>query len=603
MSGILANHLERCQWICYSPKLMDIYRRLLKYIVPYKGRYVLAILCMLGFALVNTLVSALGYITINGLYHKDKVVFNIPHVPFLASFSFPVYWVPVVMIAVFILRDLFDYISNYQMASVGIRAIRKVREDLYQHLVNLSNDFYSKGRTGDFLSRIMNDVGSIQGAITDVVVDIIKQPLAILFNIPMVFIWGGPAAIYGLLIFPLVAIPIVLLGRNLRRTTKKMQERAADITAFIGETLMGIHIVKAFCQENNEIQKFNRINKSVFDFFSKTIRITLIQRPLIEIMGAIGAAGAVWFGIKHLPPDRFVAFVGSLFIFYEPLKKVSKVNSTIQQSIAAGSRIFEILDAVPTIQNRPNAVVFGEAIRDIVFEKIHFSYDGSKKVLNDLDFSVRRGEVIAIVGTSGSGKTTLINLILRFYDPSSGAIKINGRDIREYTLPSLRSKVGMVTQDTILFNATIRENIAYGKPQASLEEIQKAASDAYADQFIETLPQKYETHLGERGLRLSGGQRQRIAIARALLTNPEILVFDEATSHLDAESEREVQKALENAMKGRTVFVIAHRLSTIQNADRILVIDEGRIVQQGKNEELLQAGGIYKKLYDLQFRV
>ncbi len=582
---------------------MEIYKRLLEYIKPHRGRLMMAVACMFGYSIANSLVSGIGYVVINGLYNKDKVVFNIPAVPFLKSLSFPVFWVPVFMVTVFLLRGLFDYISNYQMASVGIRSIRKVRDDLYQHLVYLSNDFYSRGRTGDFLSRIMNDVGSIQGAITDVVVDIVKQPLVILFNIPMVFIWGGSYAFYAMIIFPLVAVPIVLLGKNLRRTTKKMQERAADITAFIGETLSGINVVRAFNQEDSEIKKFKAINKNVFDFFAKTVRITLVQRPLIEVMGAGGAAIAVWFGLKHLPPDRFVAFVGSLFIFYEPLKKISKVNSTIQQSIAAGTRIFEILDSVPTIQDRPESISFEEPVTDVTYQDVEFAYETGKKVLNGVTFTVKRGEVLAIVGSSGSGKTTLMNLILRFYDPTSGAIKINGQDIRGFKVWSLREKIGIVTQETILFNATIRENIAYGNPEASLEQVRAAAAIAYADQFIEALPNKYDTNLGERGLRLSGGQRQRIAIARALLKDPEILVFDEATSHLDTESEREVQKALENAMKGRTVFVIAHRLSTIQNADRIIVMDSGKIIQQGNSQELLRESGIYKKLYDLQFNV
>jgi subfamily B ATP-binding cassette protein MsbA len=419
----------------------------------------------------------------------------------------------------------------------------------------------------------------------------------------MVFIWGGPTAIFAILIFPLVAIPITLLGKNLRRTTKKMQERAADITAFISETLAGIHVVKAFNQEDNEIRRFQQINKSVFEFFKKTIKVTIVQRPLIEVMGAVGAAIAVWFGLKHLPPDRFVAFVGSLFIFYEPLKKISKVNSTIQQSIASGTRIFEILDAVPSIQNRPYAIPFRERVESIQYHHIGFSYDPGKRVLDDIDFPVKRGQILAIVGPSGSGKTTLVNLLPRFYDPTEGSIFINGMDIRDFTLESLRDLIGIVSQDTVLFNGTVRDNIAYGKSQASLEEIERAARAANADSFTENLPKGYDTPLGERGLKLSGGQRQRLAIARAILKDPPILILDEATSHLDTESEREVQSAIENLMEGRTVFVIAHRLSTIQRADRILVLEDGKIVQQGTNDSLLQEGGIYKRLYDLQFNV
>ncbi len=583
---------------------MDIYKRLVNYLKPYQFRFGLAVLCMFGFAVANSLVSATLYIIINGLYHRDKVVLNnIPHVAVLSNITFPTFWIPFLIVVVFFLRGLFDYISNYQMASIGIRAVRKIRDDLYEHLIYLSSDFYSRGRTGDFLSRILNDVGSIQGAITDVIVDIVKQPLVILFNIPMVFLWGGWVAAFAILIFPTVAVPITLLGKNLRRTTKKMQERSADITAFIGETLTGIQVVRSFNREEREIQKFREINKNVFEFFKKTIRITIVQRPLIEIMGAVGTALAVWFGLRHLPPDRFVAFVGSLFIFYEPLKKISKVNSTIQQSIASGSRIFEILDAKPSIQNVEGALEFRVPLETIAYEHVSFYYEPGKMVLEDIDFTVQHGEVLAIVGVSGSGKSTLVNLLLRFYDPTEGAIKINGLDLRQIDLKSLRDLIGIVSQDTILFNATVAENIAYGRPSASLSEVRHAAETAYADHFIAELPKGYDTPLGERGLKLSGGQRQRLSIARAVLKNPPVLIFDEATSHLDTESEREMQRALENAMQGRTVFVIAHRLSTIQKADRILVLEEGRIVQQGTNESLLRTGGVYKKLHDLQFNL
>lgn len=582
---------------------MGIYRRLLHYVKPHKNRLIIAILCSQGYALATAFVSATLYVIINGLQNKDEVIIdNIPHVPFLMNIRFPSYWIPFIIVAVFSIRSFFEYVSQYQMASVGIRAIRKIREDLYQHLVYLSNDFYSRGRTGDFLSRIMNDVGSIQGAVTDVINDLVKQPFVILYNIPMVLIFGGHYALYALCIFPLVAIPIIYLGRSLRRTTKKMQERSADITSFIGETLSGIHIVKAFNQEENEIRRFNFINKSVFDFFKKTIRVTIVQRPLIEIMGAIGAATAIWFSIQHLSLDRFSAFVISLFVFYEPIKKMSKVNSTVQQSIASGTRIFEILDAVSSIQDRPGALAFNEEVQEIAFKDVHFSY-AETPVLKNINFKVKRGEVLALVGPSGSGKTTLVSLLPRFYDPIKGAVLLNGRDLRDVTVFSLRAQIGIVSQETVLFNGSVRENIAYGRPEASDEEVRRAAKAAHASAFIEALPLGYETPLGERGLKLSGGQRQRLAIARAILKDPPILILDEATSHLDTESEREVQTAIENLIVGRTVFVIAHRLSTIQKADRILVLSEGAIIQQGSNESLLKEGGAYKRLYDLQFNI
>ena len=593
---------------------MNVYKRLLQYIRPHRWRLAVALVCMLAYSLANSLVSATLYLVINGLYNKNQVV--IKNVPFIskhlahyfpnlagASVSFPILWVPFLIVIVFLLRGFFDYLSNYQMSNVGIRSILKVRADLYRHLVYLSQDYYSKGRTGDFMSRILNDVGQIQSAITDVVVDLVKQPLVILFNIPWVFIWGGWYAAIGILIFPLVAIPIVLLGKQLRKLTRKMQERSADITAFIGETLSGMHIVRAFCSEEREIQRFEAINKTVFDYFKRTLKITIVQRPLIELIGAIAAAFAVWFGIKYLPADRFVAFIGSLFLFYEPLKKISRVNSTIQQSIAAGTRIFEVLDAEPSVKEKPGALSFAEPVREVAYEHLTFGYEPGTPVLHDINVCAKHNEVIAFVGASGSGKTTLVNLLLRSYDPQQGAIRINGKDIRELTLRSLRGLIAIVSQETVLFNATIRENIAYGRPDASLEDVKKAAEIAYANHFIEKLPHGYDTPLGERGLRLSGGERQRLAIARALLKDPPILILDEATSHLDTQSEQEVQGALENLMKARTVFVIAHRLSTIQRADRILVMDKGKIVQQGTNEFLLRLGGPYKKLYDLQFNL
>lgn len=583
---------------------MNTYSRLLQYIKPHRGRLALAVLCSQVTALATAAVSATLYLIINGMQNKEEVVINdLPHLPFLMNVRFSVAWIPLIMVAVFVVRSLFEYISHYQMSSVGLRAIRRIRDDLYGHLVSLSHDHYSRGRTGDFLSRILNDVSSIQGAITDVVYDLVKQPFVILYTLVPVFIFGGLYALIAVAVFPVVVIPITLLGRSLRRTTKKMQERSADITSFIGETLTGIHIVKAFNREEVETRRFQEINKGVFDYFKKTIKVTLIQRPLIEVMGAAGAAIAIWFSFEHLPFDRFGGFVASLFLLYDPLKKMSKVNSTIQQSLAAGGRIFEILDARPSIQDRPGAAAFQGRVEEIRFDEISFGYEPGRPVLERIDLKVRRGEILAIVGPSGAGKTTLVNLIPRFYDPTSGALRLNGTDIRELTLRSLRELLGIVSQETVLFNGTVRENIAYHRPDAPLAKVERAAEAANAAGFIRALPQGYDTPLGERGMKLSGGQRQRLSIARAIFKDPPILILDEATSHLDTESEREVQSAIENLMQGRTVFVIAHRLSTIQRAHRIIVLQEGRIIQRGTNESLLQEEGAYKRLHDLQFNL
>ncbi|HNX69483.1 MAG TPA: ABC transporter ATP-binding protein [Candidatus Omnitrophota bacterium] len=593
---------------------MNVYRRLLSYVWPHRARLALALGCMLAYAAANSLVSVAIFVTTNGLFNKGSIVISAKsfeqfpswitqYLPKMSSIALPLIWIPFTIVAVFLLRSTFLYISNYQMASVGIRAVRKLRDDIYRHLVFMSQDFYSRGRTGDFISRIMNDVSQVQGAITDVVVDLVEQPFVLLFNIPLVFYWGGWYAVYALLILPIVAVPLTLFGQRLRRMSKRMQERAADITSFIGETLSGIHILRAFCSEEREIRRFEEINKSVFEFFKKTIKATIIQRPLIEVFGAIGAAFAVYYGIQYLPPDRFAAFVTALYLCYEPLKKISKANSVVQQAIASGMRVFEILDSKPSIVEKPGALVFKEPVREITYEHVDFAYEADTWVLQDINIKAKHNEVMAFVGASGSGKTTLVNLLLRSYDSTKGSIKINGKDICDLTLHSLRGLIGIVSQETVLFNATIRENIAYGRPEATLEEVKRAAEIAYANHFIEALPKGYDTHLGERGLKLSGGERQRLAIARALLKDPPILILDEATSHLDTQSEKEVQGALENLMKDRTVFVIAHRLSTIQKADHILVMDKGKIVQQGTNEFLLRLGGVYKKLYDLQFNV
>lgn len=582
---------------------MNIYKRLMQYIVPHKVRLIVACLCMLVFSLFNALVSAALYIIFNGFFNKGQVVVkDIPYIATHQPLVFSADLVPIFVVLVFIFRGIFDFLSNYLMSNIGLRIVMKVRNDLYEHMIRLSNRFYAQGRTGDMISRIMSDVAYIQGAVTDVIVDLVKQPFMILFNVPMAFIWGGKLAAISLITFPLVAIPISVLGKRLRKVTRQMQEKTADITSILEETFTGIRVVKAFNMEEKEVSKFEAVNKSVFSFFRKMLKVTIIQKPLVEIMGAIGAAVAIWFSMRLLSPDRFVAFIGSMFLFYEPLKKLSKVNSNIQQSIGAGTRIFEIMD-MEIHKDSPNAVPFKGDIREIGFSHVCFSYLPEREVLKDINFTVSAGEMVAIVGSSGSGKTTLVNLIPRFYDPVRGFVTINGKDTREFTLRSLRDQIGLVSQETILFNDSMRDNIAYGKPAATFEEIQRAAEAAYADEFIQQLGKKYDTSIGEKGFLLSGGQRQRISIARAILKNPPILILDEATSQLDAESEREVQRALENLMKGKTVFVIAHRLSTVQKADRILVIEDGRIAQQGTNESLLKEDGPYRRLYELQFNL
>jgi len=404
------------------------------------------------------------------------------------------------------------------------------------------------------------------------------------------------------ILFPVVAIPIVLLGRQMRRTSLKIAQTNADITSMLQEMFSGIPVIKAYGMESREVERFKKTVRHVLGFLKRTLRITVVQRPLIDVMGAVGIAMAVGYGYQYLEPDRFVAFIASLFILYEPIKKISKVNVTIQHSMACGERIFQILDEQPTIQNRSGAVPVKLPLQEIVFHQVSFAYRADTIVLNNINLRVKQGEVVALVGASGAGKTTLVNLIPRFYDVSAGALLINGRDVRDYEIASVRSQLGMVMQSTVLFNDTVASNITCGDPNADMREVRRAAEAARAGDFIIDLPDGYDTVIGERGVTLSGGQRQRLSIARAFFKNPPILILDEATSQLDTESERQIQGALEFLFASRTVFVIAHRLSTVTHADRIVVLERGRIVQTGTNKSLLAEGGMYKRLYNMQFQ-
>ena len=593
---------------------MEVYKRLLSYVRPFAGRFALAVLCTLGYAFAHSLVSFSVFMVLNGIQNQDRVVIgNLPNPGWLDTLHLPSFqlqsvelsttYVPFIVVGVFLVRSFFEYVSRYQMSMVGLRVIRNIRDQLYAHLIRLSMNFYSKGKIGDLMSRTIEDVNVVQAGVTDVLIDLVQQPIVLIFQIALVFFWGGPLALIAVVVFPTVLIPLILFGRKLRKIQRNAQEQIAEINSQMQETFSGINVVKAFNMEQYEVRKFQGINKKVFNFLRRAVVITTGQRPLIEVMGAVAMAFSIWYGIRIMPLDRFASFLTCLFLLYEPLKKLSKVNASIQQAMGAGERIVELMNESPQIQSPSDAKMLDRKIGSIEFSKVSLAYARGTKVLQNVSFSVKANEIIAIVGTSGAGKTSLVNLIPRFYDPIEGAVKINGVDIRDYDLRSLRAKIGIVTQDTFLFNTTVFENIAYGRLDASFEEVKQASKVAFADEFIHSLPKGFNTVIGERGVTLSGGQRQRLSIARALLKNPPILILDEATSQLDTESEREVQRALERLIADRTVFVIAHRLSTIQNADRILVLEDGKLIQAGTNESLLKQGGVYKRLYDLQFNV
>jgi len=583
---------------------MDEYKRLLRYIKPYKWKLIISFAATGIYSLCHSLVSGVAYIIFKGFYQaggSSVVIENLPHVGFLKNLAIPVYSIPYLVFFAVLARSIFDYISNYFMASVGLHAVNDVRRDLFKHLSVLSNDFYDKGRTGDLISRIMGDVQGIENGITTVLLDLFKQPLIILINVPLVFFWGGKVAVFALIVFPVVALPIYMLGRQMRKTSMKIAQTNADIMSMLHEMFSGIQIIKAYTMEDRQVKRFDKNLNRVLSFVKRVLKITIVQRPLIDLMAAFGIAFSIAYGYRYLEPSRFVAFIASLFVLYEPVKKITKVHVTIQHAMACGQRIFEILDSKPSIQDSPSATELTPPIKQIVFNQVSFAYRADRIVLNNINHVVNPGSVIALVGPSGAGKSTFVNLILRFYDVSAGAVLINGKDIRSYTIESLRHQIGVVTQETVLFNESVASNISCGDSSARPEDIERAAKAARAHEFIVHLPQKYDTVIGERGHTLSGGQCQRLSIARAFYKNPPILILDEATSQLDTESEQQIQAALESLFSGRTVFVIAHRLSTITHADCIIVLQEGKIVQTGTNDSLLREGGIYRRLYDLQF--
>jgi len=409
-----------------------------------------------------------------------------------------------------------------------------------------------------------------------------------------------------MVIFPLAVVPIIKFGRRLRQISSRRQVSMSNINTILQETLVGNRIVKAFGREDYEVKRFSLENQRYFRLYMKQVMARALSSPVMEILGGIGMAAIIWYGgynvIKgYSTPGTFFSFLTALLMLYAPIKSLSNINNSVQEGLAAASRVFDILDLTPTIRNRPDAITLPTISRELVFDKVSFAYE-DRPVLQNVSLEVRRGEMVALVGPSGAGKTTLVNLVPRFYEVTSGSISIDGHDLRDVTIESLRAQIGMVTQQTILFNNTVRHNIAYGRFDSTETEIIRAAQAANAWDFIQALPQGLDTLIGEQGIMLSGGERQRLAIARALLKDPPILILDEATSALDSEAERAVQQALDNLIQCRTTLVIAHRLSTIRQADRIVVLNDGQVVEVGRHEELLERNGLYRKLYNLQFR-
>ena len=518
------------------------------------------------------------------------------------------YWIIPSIVGVGMTKGGFNYARSYLMRYAGNRAIAAIRKDLFQKLIRMPIGFFSHQRTGALMSLIVNDAGMIQQVIATVIRDLFQQSLTMISLMGVLFYLNWWLALVSIVVVPLSYYPMSRIGKRIRRIAHSGQEKIAELTTLLEETLSGVRLIKAFGSEPFEIDRFDRKNQEYFQKTMKTTRLSELVPGIMEGVGAVAAALIIGVGahevrMGRMTPGGFFSFLGASWLMYAPVRHLAATSTIVQQAIAAVDRIFWMLDQPSERVKDQGKRALHPVEREIAFEHLSFHYDGmDEAALREIDLTVKAGEVVALVGSSGSGKTTLMNLLLRFYDPTEGVIRIDGTDLRDVTLDSLRKQIGLVAQETILFDDTVARNIAYGLESVDHNRVIEAAQAAYAHEFIQRLPQGYDTMIGERGVRLSGGQRQRLAVARAILRNSPILILDEATSSLDSESEMYIQKAMANLLKNRTTFVIAHRLSTVQNATRIVVIQQGRIVETGRHAELLLRGGVYKKLYQLQFR-
>lgn len=572
---------------------MNLYIRLIRYIKPYIPRFIVAIICILLVAGTNLYVPWIIKDVIDQvLAAKDYSMLNT---------------IAVGIIVIYMLRGIFFFGQTYLMSYIGQRVVIDIREALYRHLQRLSLSYFEKRQTGAIMSHVTNDVAALQSALVENVIDMVTEGMILIGSVGAMFFIHWKLALLTLVTSPLVAQAINIFGKKLRRASHVMQERAADITSVLQETISSVRVVKSFVREEYEINRFNQENENNFLAQMKTAQLMATLTPIIEFLAAIGVTIIIWYGgleviNGNLTAGALIAFLMYVINLSNPMKRLSRVYGNIQKALAAAQRVFAVLDTEPEIQDTPGAAPLPAINGKVVFDNITFEYKPGETALSDITFTAQPGQMIALVGPSGAGKTTIASLVPRFYDPASGSILIDGVDIRTVTLDSLREQIGIVPQETVLFNGSVYDNIRYGRLDASEAEVIKAAKAANAHQFIVDMPDGYQTQIGERGGKISGGQRQRIAIARAILKNPRILILDEATSALDTESEHLVQEALDKLMVDRTSFVIAHRLSTIQRADMILVMEKGRIVEQGTHAELLTQGGLYSKLYQTQFK-
>ncbi|MEA3333593.1 MAG: lipid A export permease/ATP-binding protein MsbA [Pseudomonadota bacterium] len=571
---------------------MHNYRRLLVYVKPLWPQLLISIIFMIIFSLLTSAIAFLVKPALDDIFLKqDAAMLKL---------------LPLGLIAIFIVKGVANYMQSYFIGFVGNRIVANIREEVYYHIQSLSLSFFTSIPSGVLTSRVIYDIAMIQRSVSSVIAGLLKEIITALGLIGVLFYRDWQLAIIALVILPLLFFPIIKYSRKLRRFSKKGQSQVAELTAFLQESFTGIRIIKAFTMETYNRNEFFRINEKLFHLMIKRLRVKSLTAPISETFGGLAAAAVIWYGGSqvingHATPGSFFSFMTALFMLYGPIRSLNRSNNQVQEALAAGTRVFELLDKEPEIKDNSNATDLAPFHETICFHEIDFSYE-EDKVLEKVSLTIKKGETVAIVGRSGSGKTTLVNLLPRFYDVKSGRISIDGQDIREFTQTSLRQQIAIVSQQTILFNDTVRNNITYGRTDVKDDELIAAANSANAHDFISKLPLAYDTIVGENGVKLSGGQQQRLSIARALLKNAPILILDEATSSLDTESEREVQDAINFLMEDRTTLVIAHRLSTITHADRIVTMADGHIIEIGNHKELLEKEGEYANLYNLQFK-
>ena len=606
---------------------MKVFWRFFKYLYPYKRPLIIANLMMILFVIFSLLSIGLIMPFIDLLFNQHAQTFqpkaniSVLHLKDYLTYKlsefaskYPkidlIVYLCIGMIVVFFLKNLFSYLQTYFMSTVEQGMIKDIRFDLYSHFHELSLSYFTEEKKGILISRIINDVQIIKDSMIAVINSIFRDPtLIIIFSIVLfIFNWKLTLLIY--VVLPITGYVLAKIGNSLKRRSIKSQERIADITSILDETIGAMRIVKAFGMEKYEIERFRKEEGKYFDLLISLVRRRALASPITEFIGVISVTIILYFigseivlGKSDMTPGAFFVYLGIFFQMMPSLKLFGQMFNSVKEGTAASERVFSILDTKPQISDAPDAVEIDSFREKIEFKNVKFKYEKSDTILEDICLTIPKGTVLAIVGPSGAGKSSLVDLIPRFYDVVEGSIKIDGTDIRNIKLNSLRGLMGIVTQETILFNDTIRNNIAYGLNELSQEKVIEAAKAANAHNFIKDLNTGYDTVIGDRGIKLSGGERQRISIARALLKNPPILILDEATSSLDTESEILVQQAIERLMKGRTSIVIAHRLSTTQNADKIIVIEKGRIVEKGNHEELMKTGGLYQKLYNMQFKL